>query len=112
MFDFLSMINTYEERVVASFCEGGVYVDTALVTGADKPYETAVVHPRYNAGELVIVELYDTKEEAQAGHDRWVARMTASELPKELVDVSSADIAKLRDMAEGNEGWRTKKLDG
>jgi len=85
----------YELRKVDNYTKGEVQVDTCLVTDSEQPYETGACHPKYNKGDWVIVELYDTKELAQKGHDKWVKLMTAKKLPKSLKDVSSADIAKL-----------------
>lgn len=98
LFDFLSMADNYESRKVARFeGENGLVVDTVAVIDSDQPYETAVMHPDYNGGKLVIVEMYDTATDAQFGHDRWVARMTADPLPESLRDVSSAEVAALCD---------------
>jgi len=107
MFNFLSMVDNYEDRLVDNFTQGDLVVDTAAVTDSKQPYETGIEHPKYNGGELVIVELYDTKEEAQVGHDKWVKIMTAKKLPKELKNVSSCEIAEAIDSLNGNDGWRT-----
>lgn len=78
--------NDYPQRVVANFeAENRLIVDTAAVDGF-KPYETAVKHPHYRNGRWIIVEAYDTREEAQVGHEKWVAAMTADTLPSVLVD--------------------------
>ena len=103
---FLSMMDNYDERKVANYDGGVVYVDTCAVNDSAQPYETAVAHPSYNGGDLVIVELYETKEDAQTGHDKWVAIMTAETLPQSLRDVSSAVVAELCDVC-GDE-WRTR----
>ena len=95
LFDFLSMAGNYEDRKVDRYEEGVVMVDTCLVTDSEQPYETAVSHPKFNGGDLIIVELYDTKEQAQIGHDRWVKTMTVDTLPESIKDVSTAEIAKL-----------------
>lgn len=97
MFDFLSMADNYEDRVVANYKDEktGLCVDTSMVTDSDKDYETGIEHPCYNDGDWVIVELYDTKEKAQKGHNNWVKKMTGKELPKQLRDVSSCTMAKL-----------------
>lgn len=105
LFGFVGMLGTYEDRKVDSYEEGGVFVSTCSVTDSEKPYETAIGHPAYNAGELIIVELYDTKAEAQEGHDRWVQIMTKKDLPDELIDISTAGLAVfLDDIAP--EDWR------
>lgn len=86
------MIGTYEERKVASFKKGYLFVSTAAVYDSKQPYETAVAHRAYNFGKLVIVEMYDTREAAEKGHKKWVKKMTCAKLPKQLMDVSSSYI--------------------
>jgi hypothetical protein len=87
MFNFLGMMGTYEQRVVARYEKDGVTLDTAYVTDyPDMPYETGLQHPDYNGGKWVIVEAYKTKEEAQAGHDKWVALYESGNLPKKIKD--------------------------
>lgn len=56
--------------------------------GALKPFETMVQSRRYDL-EPVVVQIYDTKEEAEAGHLKWVALFTGPDgaLPAELVEV-------------------------
>jgi hypothetical protein len=106
-FNFFGMAGNYEERKVDNFQKGKLVVDTCLVIDADQPYETGIAHPRYNKGDWVIVELYDSKEKAQKGHERWVKTMTSNPLPEELKDVSSAMIAKL--VFAPDEGKRVKE---
>lgn len=108
MFDFFSMADNYEERKVARYDgKNGLCVDTALVTDSEKDYETGITHPSYNEGSWVIVELYDTEEEAKAGHDIWVKRMTGKKLPGQLKDVSSCTIAELIDaVSSEDDNWR------
>lgn len=92
MFDFMSMYGTYEERKVANFkgldCEGNNFtLDTCRVTDSKQPYETALMHPFYNDNEWVILESYDTKEESQAGHNKWFnVFVNAEKLPEEISD--------------------------
>ncbi len=87
--------------------EGDLFISTARNTDSQHPFETAVSHPKYNNNALVIVAEYDTKEEAQEGHDKWVRIMTAPELPAELRDVSTAGIAELCE-AVGGDDFRTQ----
>lgn len=111
MLSFLSMAGNYEQRKVANYeGEGGLEIDTAAVTDSRKPYETGILHPQYNSGAWVIVELYDTKEEARAGHDKWVKIMTADILPAALRDVSSCEVAELADaFSDEEDDWRLHK---
>jgi hypothetical protein len=81
---------------VDTYDTDGLYVDTAAVSDGDHPYETAVAHPDYNDGEMIIVEAYDTKKEAQVGHVKWVERMTTN-LPEELVDCANSHISQMID---------------
>jgi len=112
LFDFLGMFDNYDERKVDRFEKGKLIIDTCSVTDSDQPFETGIQHPKFNDGKWIIVEMYDSKEEAQIGHNKWVKKMTAKRLPKELRDVSTATTAKLCDFAYGEENWRTKEKGG
>ncbi len=68
LLDFFGMSSTYKERKVVHYEQGDVFVDTCRVTDSDQPFETAVGHPKYNKGQLVIVEMYDTIEAAKLGY--------------------------------------------
>lgn len=95
LFDFFNMVGNYSERAIARYDGDNLMVDTCRVTDGDHPFETAVQHPDYNGGKMVIVQAYDTREQAQEGHDRWVMRMTADTLPDELVDCQNCAISQL-----------------
>lgn len=109
LFDWVGMMSNYEARKVARFEEGDLLISTARVTDSTHPFETAVGHPSYNQGELVIVELYETRADAEAGHARWVKTMTAPKLPASLQDVSTCDVARCLDAvaaAVNKADWR------
>lgn len=95
MFGFFNMTENYEERLIANDKIHDTEVDTVAVSDSDQPYETAIADPHYNKGKWVIVEMYDTKEEAKQGHNKWLNEVTNGSPPNELVDVSSCDIVKL-----------------
>lgn len=101
MFDFLEMCGNYKERVVANDIINGVTIDTAAETDSDQPYETGINGKMYNGNEWVIVELYDTKEEAINGHKKWV-ELFKKEFPETLTDVSSSTICKLANLFRDN----------
>ena len=104
MFNYLSMAFNYESRSVARFTKNDeLIVDTCMVTDSAQPYETAVAHKAYGNGRWIVVEMYNSKEEALTGHNKWVSKMTAKELPESLYDVSSAYITTLI----SNDEWRT-----
>lgn len=77
---------TQEVRRVACYDTPECIVDTCRVYDASQPFETAVSHVEYNPGEWIIVETYATREEARAGHKRWVQTMTQEPLPVSLED--------------------------
>lgn len=89
------MISTYEARKVSNYQDEILHIDTCLVTDSDKSYETGICHTSYNDNDWIIVELYDTKEEAQVGHDKWLKIMTAKKLPKILKDESDNIFAEM-----------------
>lgn len=109
MFSFFGAIGTYEQRRVDRYEKGGLMISTASMPDSEKPFETAVAHPEYNEGKIIIVEEYDTKKEAQEGHNRWVKTMTHKKLPVQLKDVSSAGIALLSNAIGGERAYKRKR---
>jgi len=110
--DLGDMSNTHEERKVDRFekyGDGGEYeshelilvVDTCAIPDSSKPYETAVSDVRYNPGSWAVVELYDTFEEAQAGHQKWIERMIGDNPPEGLRDMTTSKY--LIDLIEGDD---------
>jgi hypothetical protein len=85
----LAMIDDHDERVVDRYEGDDLVVDTCAVTDSSRAFETGIKSPRYHDGSWVIVESYDTKEDAQAGHDKWVGLMTQSP-PDYLVEDGEA----------------------
>jgi hypothetical protein len=104
----IDMLDNYEQRKVANTVVGELVVDTCRVTDSAFPYETGVEHPNYNNGEWVVVEHYNSKVDAQTGHDKWVKIMTTKPLPKALRDVSTSEVANLVDVVGGNKKWRNR----
>ena len=100
MFEFLNMLNDYEDRRVGKHEADGLFISTALVRDGDKLFETAVEHPEYNNGTMIIVEAYDTREDAAKGHERWIATMTSEPLPRHLQDCQNSTISKFLDPSE------------
>ena len=92
MFD---MADNYEERKVKNTEINGAIIDTCAVSDSEQPFETGILHPSYNNGGWVIVEMYDSKKDAKKGHEKWVKVFSGKSLPPELKDVSTAEIALL-----------------
>ena len=90
----MNMYGNYEERLVENTKINGAVIDTVMVTDSYEPYETGIAHPNFNDGKWIIVEMYNSKEQARAGHKKWV-NMFRYSLPKELKDVSTSTIKKL-----------------
>lgn len=61
-------------------------LDTCLVTDSIQSYETAISHPFYNNNDWVILESYDTKEEAIQGHNKWFNVFVNKALPETIID--------------------------
>jgi hypothetical protein len=97
IFGFLNDMGNYQDRVVGRYDSpsGHLMVSTARVSDGRDPIETAVRHPDYNDGEIVIVESYITDKTAKEGHVRWVRRMTKSKLPKALVDCCNSEVQSI-----------------
>jgi hypothetical protein len=94
LLDMFDMIGNYEERKVANTEVKGGVIDTCRVTDSSRPFETGIQHEGYNDGQWVIVEMYDDKESAAAGHEKWVQKFSKNP-PQELRDVSTCSIKKL-----------------
>ena len=101
------MAANYTERKVDHYEKDGLVIDTCPVTDSSEPFETAVQHPNYNDGKWIVVQTYNSKEEAETGHKKWVKKMTKKTLPNQLEDVSTAVIAEFCDI--GGTGWRGKE---
>lgn len=86
-------MNDYEDRKIAKNSYDWGFISTARVTDGRQPYETAVKHPGYRDGEIVIVEAYDDPETARAGHEKWVGIMKNP--PDELTDCNNSYISQL-----------------
>jgi hypothetical protein len=108
-FNFARMLFNYEERKVENTkTKTGAVVDTCEASDTLHPYETAVKHKNYNDNRWIVVEEYDSKDGAIAGHERWVKIMEAEKLPTELKDVSSCGIAVLRNALCGEMTFKNK----
>lgn len=108
MFGF-EMMGNYDNRKVGRNDFPWGMISTAYVTDGDKDYETAVLHEEYNDGKMVIVENYDTKEEANAGHTKWVKKMTGKRLPAALVECNNSGIAQMCAAFGGEKKYPRKK---
>lgn len=97
IFNFLKDFGTYESRKVARDEFDWGFISTAAVSDGSRPYETAVEKNGY----MVIVEAYDTKEQAHMGHLEWLIKMTDPNGPPKLKDCSNSGIQQLIDMIEG-----------
>jgi hypothetical protein len=72
----------YPDRAVARDEFPWGMVDTCAVSDVPEPYETAIAHEDYgngSGGGMVIVEAYQTRDEALAGHKRWIEIMTTTQ---------------------------------
>ena len=93
-FDPIDMLNTLEDRKIAQDKNTDCIIDTCAIPDSSKPYETAISHRYFNNCEWIVVELYDTKEDAIIGHVKWVQSFKDG-LPESLQDVSDCRVVKL-----------------
>ncbi len=109
-FDFLKDFGNYDNRVVSRWDNenGSKVVSTAAVSDGREPFETAVAHPSYNDGKIIIVECYHTKEEAEKGHQKWLDLMLSDKLPLTLTDCGNAAVARLLDSVGGTMAFEKK----
>lgn len=91
-FGGMSPLN-HQERLVKNDTINGIEFDTCFAydTGC---YETGIVDKRYHDC-WIIVEEYDTKKEALAGHKKWIKKLTIGKPPKELSSVQGDYFNKL-----------------
>ena len=100
MIDFSSLLAsmmknlTQKREIIGQHREHDWGVSTCQMFDTDNPYETAIKHPHYNDGNIIIVEEYATREQAERGHQKWLAIMRAPMLPAMIEDVSTAGVAK------------------
>lgn len=87
MLNLFSMMGNYEERVVARFDSDEFSIDTAYVTDREHPYETAIAHTKFHAGDWIILGWRDTKEEAQKYHDEMIQFFKDNPDIEHIVDV-------------------------
>jgi hypothetical protein len=97
LFGFINDITNYQDRVIGRYDgdDEKTMVSTARVSDGRHPYETAFRHPDYNEGKMVIVEAYDSKDDAAAGHSKWVKVMTDGPLPDVLIDCENSGISEV-----------------
>lgn len=102
MFEYMEMLGNYEDRKIGRWdSEDGLkMVSTCSVTDGREPFETAVQHPSYNNGKMVIVECYSTKKEAVTGHDKWLKLILENNLPSVLTDCQNSKISQMCGDAE------------
>ena len=106
IFGFMADFGNYESRKVARFDADWGFVSTAEISDSDAPFETAVCHSSYrDDGKMVIVENYYSREDAEAGHAKWVKKMTAKRLPKKLVEAGLSGIGQLCNALGGPEEY-------
>ncbi len=96
--------------------------EEGTTSGVEDLYLTAVSHEDYNKnpgrgigrgrnrGEWIVAERYNSLEEAQAGHLRWISTLTAGSLPAEVMDSGNSEWAQAKDAL--GQGWRIKSRGG
>ncbi|KKL84505.1 hypothetical protein LCGC14_1964080 [marine sediment metagenome] len=93
----MGTVGNYKDRKIGRWdSEDGLKtVSTCSVSDGREPFETAVQHPAYNNGKMVIVECYSTKKDAIKGHNRWLKLVLKSILPNTLVDCQNSKISQM-----------------
>lgn len=110
MFNFFDMMDNYEDRKIDNYQGENFEIDTCRVTDASSPYETAIKHELFNDGKWIVIEEYDTAEEAQQGHDQWVDQLNNTPVDQlVLKDVSTSETAELCNIFWKDEDKEFKK---
>lgn len=86
----------YEKRKIGRFEKDGIFVSTILVDDCEQAYETAVIHPEFKGGEIIIVAHYSTRGEAEQGHHAWVEKIQGKNL-KEILSDDACCLSQLLD---------------
>lgn len=88
------------ERQIAHDLVDGGELDTIMVKGEDniKPYETALSHLYYNEGMWVILETYDTRDQAIEGHKKWL-EIVKTKPPSLVGTINSVTLSVLSALA-------------
>ena len=107
MFNFFMDIDSYEDRKVGRYEREDLKISTAEVSDCRQPYETAIFDEHYKKGDWMIVEHYDTIEEAKLGHDKWVNSMTSDNPPEEITGRAENSYGlTTAENQENPSGWR------
>lgn len=91
--DIMAMRGNYDDRKVGRDDYEWGFISTAYVNDGECDYETAVKHEDYDDGNMVIVDKYETKEDAEKGHKKWIETMKNP--PNELVDCANSLVSKM-----------------
>ncbi len=81
----------WENRRVSTTLVDDWKVDTSY-TPDTKCFETGIKHPLFNHGEWIIVDEYETREEAVRRHKEWVKHMSTN--PTELTSIQTDEVFK------------------
>lgn len=95
MFDFLKYKDNYDQKKIARDEWDFGYLSTVRVSDGRKPIETALSHPLYNDGNLIIVDCYDTEEEALVGHNAWKEKIVNNNIPDAIVDCCNSELSRV-----------------
>ena len=85
MFGWLDMVGNHEQRKVANDKTEDFVLDTCLVTDRDWTYETAIAHKDFNGGYWIVLDGFDSKEDAAEMHKEWF-RIFTTNCPEKITD--------------------------
>jgi hypothetical protein len=90
-------------ETIGRYSDGNKIVSTIKAPDLKEPfkYETAISHPNYNDGNIIPVEAFVTREEAEAGHEKWVKLMMDDKLPAVVQDKSKSYFAEVLRKVDG-----------
>lgn len=104
----MNMADTYEDRKVARDDWGkgkmSIMLSTAEVTDADYRYETAIAHPSYDGGKIIILGGCDSRKKALAFHAHWKQLIETDTLPEVIADNGRSGVGLLLKSLVGQEG--------
>lgn len=90
------MFANYEYRKVGRYEFEEGFLSTCQVGDSKYPYESAISHKKYNNGEIIIIENYNSEKEAKEGHEKWKKMIINNELPSKIEDVGACFLSQIR----------------
>lgn len=86
---FPKQIAVYDQKFLVSTIQPG--------DATQYPYETAIEHPAYGDGELIVVDGAETFDDAIRIHNKWIDKLDVSfgQLPEVVIEFANSPILQM-----------------